>query len=200
MADPCRRRSGRCAYTRGRPPRPAEPARATGPVPLPGLLGWSLPTAVVIPAIKVNAAVAHVRDGADGPAPAPAGEGVAGWRVPGPAPGEPGVAVLVGNRHDPAGPPSGPGVFARLAELRVGAVVGVVRADGTVAVFRVASARQVPKAAFTAARSPAEGERPELRLITCAGRYDEARGAYADDLIVYATFAAAYTLADLVGA
>ncbi|MQY07592.1 class F sortase [Actinomadura macrotermitis] len=176
------------------PPWPAPPPAGRGPVPLGGGLGRALPASVSIPRIGVSAPLAPLGREAGGAiaAPPPDEPGLAGWFAGGPTPGRPGAAVIVGRRDTGAGP----AVFARLRELRAGDLVGIVRADDTVAVFRVSGSEQAPKHAFPAARVHAAGERPELRLITCAGRYDAASGAYADDLIVYAGLAAAYRLTD----
>ncbi|MDL4776274.1 MULTISPECIES: class F sortase [Thermomonosporaceae] len=205
---------GCCAYARqGRPgaarevmalpgliappgERAAGPDGRAAPIPLRGMLGRALPVSVAIPKIGVHATLARVGRGRDGAIVPPPGRDRdrAGWYERGPSPGEPGAAVLVGHLATS----SGPAVFARLRELRPGDLIGVVRADDTVAVFRMVSAEQAPKGSFPAARVHASGGRPELRLITCAGRYDRARRAYDDNLIVYATFAAAYRLTDLV--
>ncbi|MFC9977747.1 sortase domain-bontaining protein [Spirillospora sp. NPDC127200] len=161
-------------------------------------LGRALPTSLAIPSIGVSAPLMRLGRGESGGVAAPplSAPRTAGWCEVGPAPGEPGAAVLVGL----LGTFTGPAVFARLRELRRGAIVGVVRADETVAVFRVMGAEQVPKEGLPADRMRAAGPRPELRLVTCAGRYDASRRGYADYLIVYASFAAAYRLRDLVRA
>jgi sortase (surface protein transpeptidase) len=81
---------------------------------------------------------------------------------------------------------SGPAVFYRLRELRPGDQVRVERADGTGLRFVVDTRRRFPKAGF-----PTEavfGPTPEaaLRLVTCAGPFDRARGSYRDNLVVFA--------------
>ncbi|WP_158588121.1 sortase domain-containing protein [Actinomadura logoneensis] len=127
-----------------------------------------------------------------GPPPA-AGPHRAGWLASGPSPGEPGAAVVLAHR----GTGTAPAVLARLRDLRPGDIIAVARLDGTVAVFRMTRSEQVPKRRFSESRVLLGGSVPELRLITCAGRFDHARRAYDDNLIVYATFAAAYRTADL---
>ncbi|MFC4910754.1 sortase domain-bontaining protein [Actinomadura gamaensis] len=165
------------------------------PVPLRAALVHAVPTRLLIPAIGLSAPLGRVgRDGAGAiPTPPRDEPDHACWLASGPSPGEPGAALVLGHL-DTA---SGPAVFARLGELRPGEIIGVARSDGTVAVFRMIRAEQVPKRLFSEARVRLAGTVPELRLITCAGRHDEKRHAYDDNLIVYATFAAAYRAADL---
>ncbi|MGK5552068.1 class F sortase [Actinomadura kijaniata] len=184
------------------PPSPAAPlsgpqsAAPDAPRPLPGFPGRALPTSLSIPSIGVNSPLVRVGRERDGAIAAPplARPRTAGWYGYGPTPGEPGAAVIVGHLDTR----TGPAVFARLGELRPGALLGVVRADGTVPVFRVTSTERVPKNAFPAARVHASADgRPALRLVTCAGRYDARRHLYAENLVVYAAFTASYRLADL---
>ncbi|MBW8487463.1 sortase domain-containing protein [Actinomadura parmotrematis] len=132
---------------------------------------------MTIPRIGVNAPLARVGLGAGGAiaGPPPEEPGLAGWFAGGPTPGRPGAAVLVGDL-----------VFARLADLRAGDLVGVVRADDTVAVFRVVGSAAPPEGGYRAPSRPG-GAAPELRLVS-------------GDLVVYAAFTAAYGVADLTGA
>ncbi|MGI5165302.1 sortase domain-containing protein [Spirillospora sp. CA-253888] len=195
------------AERRGLAPLTAAPAATTPAAAVPlavSALGRALPTSLAIPSIGVSAPVTRVGRDENGAIAAPplSAPRTAGWDEAGPAPGEPGAAVLVGH----LGTLTDPAVFARLRELDLGAIVGVVRADETVAVFRVTATERVPKGkfsgeGFSTGRVHAAGpraERPELRLITCAGRYVASRRGYADNLIVYASFAAAYRWRDLV--
>ncbi|HEX2134216.1 MAG TPA: class F sortase [Actinophytocola sp.] len=105
----------------------------------------------------------------------------AGWFTGGPAPGEPGPAVLLG--HVNGG--GRPGIFARLAELEPGDEVLVRRTDDTVR-FTVRRVDQVPKTEFPADAVYGDTPGPELRLITCGGAFDEDAGSYRDNVIVYA--------------
>ncbi|WP_019632587.1 sortase domain-bontaining protein [Actinomadura atramentaria] len=164
------------------------------PIPLTGDLGDALPCTIAIPAIGVSAALAGVgRDAAGRVAAPPADEpGLAGWYAAGPTPGRPGAAVIVGN---PLGSP-GAG-FARLGDLACGDIVGIVRADDTVAVFRVTGTERVPWDDFPESRVHGPVDGPELRLIAGAGRYDADARSHPARVIVYAAFTAAYRLTDL---
>ncbi len=171
------------------------PSGAGAPAPLRAALAHAVPTRLLIPRIEVSAPLGRVGRDPSGliQAPPTSDPERAGWFASGPSPGEPGAALLLGHLDTT----SGPAVFARLDELRPGDIIGVARTDGTVAVFRMTRAEQVPKRRFPVGRVLLAGAVPELRLITCAGRYDHLRRAYDDNLIVYATFAAAYRTADL---
>ncbi|MFC0040334.1 sortase domain-bontaining protein [Actinomadura rayongensis] len=169
-------------------------ADRTAPVPLTGALGDALPCTIAIPAIGVSAPLAGVGRGAGGVIAAPPADeqGLAGWYAAGPTPGRPGAAVIVGN---PLGTPDRG--FARLGELTRGDIVGIVRADDTVAVFRVTEAESVPWEEYPEARVHGPVEEPELRLIAGTGRYDAAAGSHPARVIVYAVLNVAYRLADL---
>lgn len=111
----------------------------------------------------------------------------AGWYRHAPTPGERGPAVVLGhvngNGED--------GIFARLGELADGDEVAVGRNDGRTAVFTVTETVQAPKTAFPTQAVYGDTAGAELRLITCGGRFDERRGSYRDNIIVYAALTAA---------
>lgn len=107
---------------------------------------------------------------------------VVGWYRHGPAPGDPGSAVLVGH-VDLDGRR---GVFFRLRELEPGAVVTVRSARGAARSFRVVARRSYPKGKLPAFVF-AEAGRPVLTLITCGGGFDEAVGEYEENVVVVAT-------------
>ena len=86
-------------------------------------------------------------------------------------------------------PRTGPAVFYRLRELRPGQAVLVERADGTRLRFVVEEARSYPKAGFLTADVFGPVSSAELRLITCAGDFDRARGSYRDNLVLFAHLA-----------
>jgi hypothetical protein len=107
----------------------------------------------------------------------------AGWYRYLAAPGEVGPAVILGH-VDSAD--DGPAVFFRLGALRPGNRVLVTRADGLVAVFGVRSVIERSKASFPSAAVYGPTTQPELRLITCGGRFDRSRGSYRDNVIAFA--------------
>ncbi|WP_018657569.1 sortase domain-bontaining protein [Actinomadura flavalba] len=163
----------------GTPVLPELPPVRPQPRPLAGELGAALPSTLAIPSIGVASPLSAVGGDASGVivAPPAAEDGLAGWYAAGPTPGRPGAAVIVGGR-----------VLARLRDLVRGDIVGVVRADDTVAVFRVTTAERLPEVPYPRARLLAPSDEPELRLLTTA---------HAVHVLVYATFTAAYALDDL---
>ncbi|MFC5748519.1 class F sortase, partial [Actinomadura rugatobispora] len=185
--------TGEAAVPRSHPPErprtPAapEPARAMAadaPEPARAMAAdaqAAAPSRVRIPSIKVSAGIVPLAIDRSGTLAAPEGYDVAGWNEAGPEPGERGTAVIAGHVDSR----TGPAVFYRLRELRAGDRVEVDRADGSTARFRVTrvvrhSKNGVPDAVYR----PAAG--PELRLVTCGGTFDRARGGYRDNIIVYA--------------
>ncbi|MEO3747435.1 class F sortase [Plantactinospora sp. B5E13] len=149
--------------------RPAEPA-PSGP-----------PTRVRIPRIRVDSTLAGLRLDRTGRLPPPAAFSEAGWYADGVVPGDVGPAVLAGHVDSK----TGPAVFHRLADLEPGDLVEVRRGHRWLR-FRVTGSSRHAKAEFptTVVYGPTPG--PELRLITCTGRFDRPTGHYRDNLVVYA--------------
>jgi hypothetical protein len=119
---------------------------------------------------------------ADGSIEVPTDFGVAGWFAEGPRPGQPGPAVIVGHVDSRRGP----GVFFGLAGLAARAEVGLDRADGTAAGFRVSRIVRVPKGAFPTELVYGPTLEPSLRLVICGGSFDRTSRSYRDNVIVYA--------------
>jgi Sortase domain len=169
----------------GTPPNPAgfevgelpEQLAASGPA--------SPPVRLVIPAIGVATPLVRLGLEAGGGMAVPSDFGRAGWFAEGPTPGQVGPAVIAGHVDSR----SGPAVFHRLRDLRPGDQIRVVRADGSRLRFVVEGARSYPKDGFPtgAVFGPVPGA--ALRLITCAGDFDRARGSYRDNLVVFARLA-----------
>jgi hypothetical protein len=86
---------------------------------------------------------------------------------------------------------TGPAVFYRLRELRPGDRVEVERADGVRLRFAVEGRAQYHKATLPTDAVFGPVPWPALRLVTCAGSFDRARGSYRDNLVVYARLVAA---------
>ena len=60
------------------------------------------------------------------------------------------------------------------------------RADGSKATFRVTGVSRVPKTQFPTDLVYTPTLQPTLRLVTCGGSFDKAKGSYRDNVIVYA--------------
>ncbi len=142
------------------------------------------PTGLVVPAIGIAApGLVDLGLDADGRLQAPEDFAQVGWYAGGPAPGDPGPAVLVGHVDSW----QGPAVFFRIRELQPGAEISVPRADGSTVVFVVDAVEQYPKDAFPAERVYAPTADPQLRLITCGGAFDRSARSYLDNIVVYAS-------------
>ncbi|MFI6265190.1 class F sortase [Micromonospora sp. NPDC051006] len=139
------------------------------------------PTRVRVPRIGLDAPLTTLGLDRAGTLIPPAGFDVAGWYGGGPAPGDPGPAVLAGHLDSRRGP----AVFARLGELRPGDPVEVWR-GGQRLVFRVTGLLRTRKDAFPTASVYGPTPGPELRLITCGGDFDRRRRHYTDNVVVFA--------------
>jgi sortase (surface protein transpeptidase) len=151
-------------------------------LPQPGAAARPGPSTLSIPSIGVRAPIVRVGRKANGAMQTP-DPGQVGWYRHGPRPGDPGPAVLVGHFDTR----TAPDVFYRLRELRPGAEILVGRPDGTTSRFLVGRLEQHPKNALPTNRIWTKANRPLLRLITCAGSFDNATRHYRDNLIVYAS-------------
>ena len=155
------------------PGRPAAPGSGSPPVRL------------AVPAIGVATPLVRLGLEADGGMQVPADFGRAGWFTEGPAPGQVGPSVIAGHVDSR----TGPAVFYRLRELRPGQAILVERADRSRLRFVVEQARSYPKEGFPTAAVFGPVPEAALRLITCAGDFDRARGSYRDNLVVFARLA-----------
>lgn len=105
------------------------------------------------------------------------------WYEHGPAPNEPGSAVLAAH-VDLAS--QGPGVFFDLQELQPGDRVDVLFDDGSTSSFRVAARtvyakEELPLDAVFSRQGP-----PVLTLITCGGGFNQTAQRYDSNVVVYA--------------
>lgn len=78
------------------------------------------------------------------------------------------------------------GGFAKLAQVKVGAVVEVDRSDGKTAAFKVNRVQVIKKTAFPTKTVYGDTTGAELRLLTC-GPGAVVNGSYLSQTIVYAT-------------
>ena len=140
------------------------------------------PARVRIDRLGIESSLVGLRVQSDGILEVPADYARAGWHRAGTAPGDIGPAVIVGHVDSY----EGPAVFHRLRELQPGDRVTVDRVDGSVVVFEVYGQETVPKDAFPTDRVYGPTEGPELRLVTCGGRFDEQARRYDDNVVVYA--------------
>ena len=138
--------------------------------------GWRL----VIPRIGVDAPIAPVGRDRNGAMASPASLDGVGWFNRGPAPGQPGDAVIDGHYGVEQ-----PAVFRKLHFLRPGDEVDVVWPDGHTTFFQVTALQTVPADAHPAGVFSRAGP-ARLSLITCAGAWVQSKSSYSDRLIVTA--------------
>ncbi len=144
----------------------------------------SRPVALTIPLIGVQTKLMYLGLTSDGELQVPplSMVAVAGWYTGSPRPGAIGSAIIVGHIDSY----KGPGVFWRLNTLRRGDRIYVRRANGTLVEFRVTSVQTYLKDHFPTEDVYGPVPDPELRLITCGGRFDYATGHYLSNVVVYA--------------
>jgi sortase (surface protein transpeptidase) len=158
---------------------PAQPqATATAPA---AQASATSATRLRIPSIGVDAAFAPMDVDRAGVLIPPATTDVVGWFVRGPHPGQPGPAIAAGHIDSY----EGPGVFFRLHEVGVGAMVEV-DTDGAPVRYQVVSVTTFPKTEFPTEQVYGPTPAPELRLITCGGQFDRGDRRYLSNVIVSA--------------
>lgn len=142
------------------------------------------PVSVRIPAIGVDASLDTLGLTADGALQVPPYDR-AGWFGGGAKPGENGPAVIAAHVDSK----TGPSVFYRLKALQAGDAVTVLYDDARTVTFVVTGAASYSKSDFPTERVYGPTKGPELRLITCGGRFDRRAGSYVENLVVSATAA-----------
>ncbi len=137
-------------------------------------------TALRIPALQLSSDLVGLGVDPVGALVPPSSPDVAGWFTGGAVPGEPGPAVIAGHLDSR----TGPGVFARLADIPLGAEVDVDRSDGSTARFRVVAVTVVGKDEFPTRQVYGPIPVPGLSLITCGGEFDGDTRHYRDNIVV----------------
>ncbi len=142
-----------------------------------------LPVQVAVPRVGIRAGVTRLAKAKDGSLEVPADFDLTGWYASGPAPGEPGAAVVVGHVDSF----SGPAVFFRLSKMREGDRIDVRRTDGSVVQFTVQFAATYDKDAFPTGLVYQPTENATLRLVTCGGEFDRRSRSYRSNVVVFAS-------------
>lgn len=140
------------------------------------------PTRLRIGRLDVDAPVVEVGLTADGDLEVPDDVREVGWYGLGPAPGEPGSAVIAGHVD---GRGQGPGALWDLRRLEPGDRFELDQGGETtrweVVARRTYDKDELPIAELFTAEGPAR-----LALITCGGAFDATSGSYADNVVVHA--------------
>jgi sortase (surface protein transpeptidase) len=144
-----------------------------------------VPVRLEIPRIGVASTLGRLGRASDGTVEVPTRWEEPGWYAPGPRPGDPGSAVILGHVDSRRGP----AVFFRLRELRPGDEVKVARADGSEVRFVVQRTAQYDKRRFPTDEVYYPTLTPALRLVTCGGEFDPGSRHYRSNVIVFAALA-----------
>jgi hypothetical protein len=184
----------RIAHSQEAPVGPPSPAAAAylPPVPPAGSvfaapLGGSLPVRIDIPDADIHAVLTRVGLQADGSVGVPPLNQAqkAAWYDGSPSPGQAGASII--DAHVDSRETRGfRGAFYNLGSVQPGEQIEITRSDHVVATFTVDSVQQALKSKFPTSRVYGSVPYAALRLITCGGDFDYARGSYEDNTIVYA--------------
>ncbi len=162
-------------------PVAAQPVRSAAPALPQAQASW-VPSRVRITAIGVDARVESVGITSSGTMGVPQDIKDVGWYALGVHPGQAGDAVIDGHLTWT----SGPGVFAKLGQLKPGDTVIVDYTDGTTRQFKVAKTTEYPWNDRPAGLF-ATGGSARLSLVTCSGTWNGK--AYSNRVVVEATLA-----------
>jgi hypothetical protein len=159
---------------------PAQPGTVTTPTPV--IADGVRPVRVDIAAIGVRSRLESLDLNPDSSLQPPHDPARAGWYAGGPVPGDVGPAVIAGHVDST----HGPAVFWRLRRLHPGDRITVERSDGSSTQFAVTEVRLVPLGRFPTGEVYGATPDRALRLITCGGSYDHAKGHYRENVVVFA--------------
>lgn len=145
----------------------------------------STPIRIDVPAIGVDSVIHPLGLAADGTVQVPplSRNSWAGWYRNSPTPGQLGPAIILGHIDSAK---YGPGVFFRLGALRPHDRITITRADHTTTVFTVNRVISVPKNHFPTVAVYGPTASPQLRLITCGGKFNFSERSYESNIIVFA--------------
>lgn len=142
----------------------------------------SLPVRLLIPSIKVDAAIQHVGLTAEGAMGVPSNLSDVAWYQLGPKPGEAGNAVIAGHHSSRSWVGA---VFDDLVKLQPGDNITIVDDRGTSIGFVVREIR-IYEANSDPAEIFASSDSIHLNLITCTGQFNMVTQSFSQRLIVFA--------------
>jgi Sortase domain len=164
-----------------RVPGSAVPVRPAAP-PAPGPKDPA-PRALTVEGTTINMAVVQVGVSPDGAMEIPEPFNEAGWYRFGPAPGAAAGTAVVAAHVDTT---SDSAPFSQLKSLRPGTLVTVRRDGAPPVTFRVTGVELMAKDAFDGASIFRRDGPPQLKLVTCGGRWLDEQQDYGDNVIVTA--------------
>jgi sortase A len=139
------------------------------------------PARLIIPSIKVNAAIDFVGLTRSGAMANPIGRVRVAWYDLGPRPGALGSAVIAGHRGRSSRTPT---VFDHLSSLRPGDLVYVKDAKGATVTFIVRNSREYD-AGTKAPEVFTSVSGAHLNLITCDGSWNKANSGFTKRIVVF---------------
>jgi sortase (surface protein transpeptidase) len=185
---------GAVVTTATAPPTPATPpsfhqapplsmiSAANQDSPVPTRTVEPAPVKLLIPSLKISAAVEALGVTQDYSLQAPAGISDVGWYRLGTSPGSAGDAIISGHRGYPAGIPA---VFNNINRLQPGDEVDIELADGSLVRFAVTRMFSTPYRTLPPGFFATDGV-PRLTLVTCSGDFRNKDQTYSDRLVVEA--------------
>lgn len=157
------------------PVRPATPLAQTPKDPAPRFL--------TVAGTTINMPIVEVGVSPDGAMEIPEPFDEAGWYRFGPAPGSASGTAVVAAHVDTT---SDSAPFSQLKSLAPGTLVTVQREGAAPVTFRVTGVELMAKDAFDGASVFRRDGPPELKLVTCGGRWLDEQQDYGDNVIVTA--------------
>ena len=157
------------------PIRPAAPLAQPPEDPAPRLL--------TVEGTTINMPIVEVGVSPDGAMEIPEPFNEAGWYRFGPVPGAAAGTAVVAAHVDTT---SDSAPFSQLKSLAPGTLVTVQREGAASVVFRVTGVELMAKDAFDGASIFRRDGPPELKLVTCGGRWLDEKQDYGDNVIVTA--------------
>ena len=140
------------------------------------------PIRIIIPSIKLDAAIEKVALTADGSMGVPKHPLDAAWYASGPRPGETGSAAIAGHVDWWHGATA---VFKNLHKVRPGDAIAVRDDKGTVISFFVRETRRFDPAADATEVFTSDDGKAHLNIITCDGVWDTRTKQFSKRLVVF---------------
>lgn len=144
----------------------------------------SQPRKLLIPSIGVSTLVGSLGLQANGQVMVPSTVHTVGWYRLGPTPGQVGASVILGHVDSYVGP----GVFFNLKNLKSGARISVVLANGAIINFQVVKVVEYSKSDFPDRLVYTSQGARELNLVTCGGTFDHSTGHYESNIVVFSRY------------
>lgn len=141
----------------------------------------SAPVHLSIPSLKISVSVTQLGLNSDGTVQVPTNFHVPGWYKDGYAPGQMGSAAILGHVDST----SGPGVFYKIVDMKVGQLVQVTLADHVSLKFKVIGLRQYSKGNFPDKLIYGPSTFSALDLVTCGGVFDPTTHHYLSNIVVF---------------